>query len=193
MVDQSTLRKLISEKRTTLSAEARFAASLEISKRLGEIIRHNKPRWVGSFMPLRDEPQIQIEDHIAHLCYPRVDQADLKFYKAETNGSEFSKNSLGVLEPAPTNEEIQLGDQDMVLVPGVVFNRHGQRIGRGRGYYDRYLSKSRAQRWGVAFDFQLMDEVWRSELWDQSMQGLVTESEILEFNASASKSGSRKE
>ena len=48
---------------------------------------------------------------------------------------------------------------DLVLVPGVAFDLHGRRLGRGRGYYDRLLSQVGGRTCGVAFDEQVVSEV----------------------------------
>ncbi len=47
----------------------------------------------------------------------------------------------------------------MIIVPAVAYDRNGNRVGRGRGYYDRLLSSSAAVKVGVGYDFQLVDEI----------------------------------
>ncbi len=72
------------------------------------------------------------------------------------------------------------GKIDLILVPGVVFDRKGHRIGRGGGYYDRFLKKyKQACKVGVAYDFQLkhhdLPQTWR----DQPLDGVVTPLETI--------------
>ena len=50
---------------------------------------------------------------------------------------------------------------DLVIVPGIAFDRHGRRLGRGKGYYDRFLRKiaKRTLTIGLAFDFQILPSI----------------------------------
>lgn len=69
----------------------------------------------------------------------------------------FSVGDFNIMEP---QNEPYTGDFDLIIVPGVAFDRKGNRIGRGRGYYDRFLSQHlEVKRIGICFDFQLVDEV----------------------------------
>ncbi|NLT12207.1 MAG: 5-formyltetrahydrofolate cyclo-ligase [Clostridiaceae bacterium] len=73
------------------------------------------------------------------------------------------RGSLGILEPSDSLREISPVEMDVVLVPGVAFDIHGHRLGRGKGYYDRYFNSippdSRPLLVGVCHDFQLIDYV----------------------------------
>jgi 5-formyltetrahydrofolate cyclo-ligase len=66
---------------------------------------------------------------------------------------------FGIREPGGHCPELPLNQLDFVLVPGVAFDPHGHRLGRGRGYYDRILAAVRGQTCGVAFDEQIVDEI----------------------------------
>ena len=69
----------------------------------------------------------------------------------------FAVGDFNILEP---QNEPYLGDFDLIVVPGVAFDRKGNRLGRGKGYYDRFLSRHLGvKRIGICFDFQLVDEV----------------------------------
>ena len=71
--------------------------------------------------------------------------------------TKFTIGNFNILEPQ--NNEYT-GDYDLIVVPGVAFDRKGNRIGRGKGYYDRFLCKHlNVNRIGICFDFQLVDEV----------------------------------
>lgn len=74
---------------------------------------------------------------------------------------------------------------DLIIVPGVVFDREGYRIGYGGGYYDRFLSKIEKSipRIAIAFDLQIIDKVPR-EYYDIPVDYIITEKEIIECNNS---------
>ena len=75
-------------------------------------------------------------------------------YAKETT---FAVGDFNILEPQ--NEPYQ-GGFDLMVVPGVAFDRQGNRLGRGKGYYDRFLSQHlTVKRIGICFDFQLVEEV----------------------------------
>lgn len=74
-----------------------------------------------------------------------------------TADTDFVVGDFNILEP---NAEPYRGDFDLIVVPGVAFDKKGNRLGRGRGYYDRFLCQHPAvPRIGICFDFQYLDEI----------------------------------
>jgi len=67
------------------------------------------------------------------------------------------KGLLGIWEPDTT--EIYSGSIDIVIVPGTSYDVEKNRLGRGKGYYDRFLEQINTVKWGVGFDFQLLQSV----------------------------------
>lgn len=89
-------------------------------------------------------------------------------YAANT---DFAVGDFNILEP---QNEPYTGKFDLIIVPGVAFDRSGNRLGRGRGYYDRFLSQHLSvKRIGICFDFQLVDEV-PSEPFDIKMDEVIS-------------------
>lgn len=72
----------------------------------------------------------------------------------------FKKGPYGVCEPS-TKRFIRLKDLDLVIVPGVAFDKHGNRLGRGKGCYDRFLNRlpKDTPSIGLAFDFQILPRI----------------------------------
>ena len=119
-----------------------------------------KAKKVMLYSALPDEVQTQAFLEKWHLkkqiILPTVVGDDIipVEYGKDTN---FAVGDFNILEPQ--NEPYQ-GDFDLIVVPGVAFDLRGNRLGRGRGYYDRFLCHHlNVKRIGICFDFQLVDEV----------------------------------
>lgn len=90
----------------------------------------------------------------------------------------------GVREPAAECTSVALGDVDLIVIPGLAFDGSGGRLGRGGGYYDRALlqlagsRRARAPVFGLAHDWQVVDDVPRNED-DQLVDAIVTERRII--------------
>jgi 5-formyltetrahydrofolate cyclo-ligase len=66
---------------------------------------------------------------------------------------------FAIREPASHCAALEPSALDLVLVPGVAFDRHGRRLGRGKGFYDRLLVLIKGATCGVSFDEQVVDEI----------------------------------
>ena len=108
------------------------------------------------------------------LLLPCVDGDDLRLRQYTGPECMVAGEQFGIGEP--TGEEYTALDAvELIVVPGVAFDRQNNRMGRGRGFYDRLLkSTPNALKVGVAFDFQLMDEI-PTEPFDVKMDKVVSE------------------
>ena len=109
------------------------------------------------------------------VVLPRTRKTDLEIY--EYQGPEsLAKSRFGILEPDPqTCSPADLSRIALVIVPGVVFDRRGGRIGFGAGYYDRFLPKvPDARKVGLCYESQIAEEVPCGEM-DVRMDALLTE------------------
>ena len=83
----------------------------------------------------------------------------------------FAVGDFNIMEP---QNEPYTGGFDLIVVPGVAFDRQGNRLGRGKGYYDRFLQQHmEVKRIGICFDFQLVDEL-PADPWDIKMDEVVS-------------------
>lgn len=87
---------------------------------------------------------------------PRVNGLDLEILPY--NRSRMHLGAFRIEEP-DGDDIADISEIDLVIVPAVAYDRHGNRVGRGKGYYDRLLSRSKAVTIGVCYDFQLFDEI----------------------------------
>ena len=91
-----------------------------------------------------------------HFYLPRVNGVNLEILPYDE--SRLSLGSFHIEEPTGTDTS-SVDEMEMIVVPAVAYDRSGNRVGRGKGYYDRLLAGSRARKVGVAYDFQLVDEI----------------------------------
>ena len=108
-----------------------------------------------------------------NLYLPRVAGVNLELLPFHPQ--RLSTGAFGIEEPQPQPGEMPIDPKDieMIVVPGVAFDEAGHRLGRGRGYYDRLLSSTRALKVGIGYDFQLIDQV-PVEPHDISLDTIIT-------------------
>lgn len=108
-------------------------------------------------------------------CLPKVFGDNLKLFRVQNMAEDLAPGTFGVLEPLPHCEEIPIEQPTFHVVPGVAFDLHGNRIGYGKGYYDRFLKQlpPNAVTVGLAFDCQVLDFV-PHEPTDVPLQYIVT-------------------
>lgn len=82
------------------------------------------------------------------------------------------------IEEPQGDETAKITDIELIIVPGVAYDRKGNRVGRGRGYYDRLLATSKATKVGMAYDFQVVDEI-DAEPHDIKVDIIITNSGII--------------
>lgn len=97
-----------------------------------------------------------------HVLLPVVLQETDEMISAELIApNQMKPGKYGIMEPEGWSSPFPPRDLDMVFVPGLAFDKKNYRLGRGKGYYDRFLSKlnSKVATVGLAFDVQLADEI----------------------------------
>lgn len=114
---------------------------------------------------------------------PVVEGDDLRLvpYRGDTH---LKAGPFGILEPIAeenaATDTINHPAIDLIIVPGVAFDRKNNRLGRGKGYYDRLLSELQVPKIGLCFDFQLFDEI-PSEPFDRKMNQVISEHETTDY------------
>jgi len=156
------------------------AASAAIRAHLGAFLAGRPPAEIAAFVALPGEPDLLealVPPHRWHL--PRVagDQLHLHPFRSR---AELVAGAFGIPEPPPDGAETDPAVVDLFLCPGLGFDRHGTRLGRGKGHYDRLLARARADALvvGVAFEEHLVDRL-PDEAHDRPMTHLLTPAGIL--------------
>lgn len=106
---------------------------------------------------------------------PRVNGVNLEILPYESTRLELG--SFHIEEP--TGDDVVDPDEiELIIVPAVAYDRRGNRLGRGKGFYDRLLQSTKATKIGVGYDFQLLDEL-PTEEHDVPMDFVITQSTVI--------------
>lgn len=112
-----------------------------------------------------------------HFYLPRVNGVNLDILPYDR--SRLHLGAFNIEEP-DGSETADINDIELIIVPGVAYDRRGNRIGRGKGFYDRLLRDSHAVTIGVAYDCQLVDEIEPDEF-DVPVDYVITEKGIIKI------------
>ena len=145
-----------------LDSRQRLRASAAIFSAVDRLPEFRAARTVAVFAALPDEPAT--DEVLARwastrrVVLPRVEGDAMRFYACRPDALVFG--AFGILEPQG-ERPCPAGEIDLVVCPGVAFTADGRRLGRGRGYYDRYLGDPafRGFRVGVCYAHQLVDDL----------------------------------
>ncbi|MDP9302804.1 MAG: 5-formyltetrahydrofolate cyclo-ligase, partial [Actinomycetota bacterium] len=113
------------------------------------------------------------------VCLPRIEGGDLMAVRYEP-GDPVRETSFGAREPAD-GTTLAPDVLDLVVTPGVAFDRSGHRIGYGGGFYDRFLRRARRDvpRIAIAFDLQVLPQDLPVGNFDLGVDVIVTETETI--------------
>ena len=118
------------------------------------------------------------------LPLAKKETRSLEIYWISAN-SKLALGSYGILEPPALPENMAMpGEIDLVVVPGVSFDRRGHRIGYGMGYYDSFLSGMKCPKIGLAYEMQIVPHV-PNEPHDVAVDRILTEKGIIECRSCA--------
>ncbi len=114
------------------------------------------------------------------ICLPKVENKDIIFYKYTLN-DKLIKSSFGILEPSSNKNNIIYKDNiDLIIIPGLCFDYHKNRLGFGKGFYDSYLKDYKGYIIGVCFyDTLLKDDYLPTNKLDIKVSEIITEEGII--------------
>lgn len=166
-MNKAALRQQFLERREEVSLEDRNRWSEKITQKVLEHEKYRAARVIFTFVSFRSEVNTHtlIQQSLAlgkRVFVPVIDVKEKCLHAVEiADFSSLQPGFRGILEPSSLSEKANPEEIDLCLIPGAVFAKNGYRIGYGGGYYDRFLPyvNQNAYRLGVAFQFQLVDEV----------------------------------
>lgn len=184
---KAQLRRKLTEYLLSLTKKETQKRSFRVECILSQLPIYKQARLVMAYVPLKGEVDIWGMIRKAWgskvFCFPVMDAKTktLRAFEAIDCGKDFIRGPYGVMEPDVTKcREVDPGGIDLILVPGVAFDRHKNRLGRGAGCYDRFLKNvgPRAKKVGVAFDFQILDDLPFDPAFDQKVDIVIGENGI---------------
>ncbi len=181
---KAALREQMKQTRLAMSKAEVQRRSESIVARLVELEVFQRAGSVMLYLPVRNEVDTTrvvarcLNDGKA-LVLPRMDyeQDGVVAHRVDDPATQLVLGRMDLVEPDPAKTEVvSPAEIDLVVVPGLAFDRRGYRIGWGRGYYDAFLAvaDARAVRVGLAYEFQLVDAV-EHDGHDVPMHTVVTE------------------
>jgi 5-formyltetrahydrofolate cyclo-ligase len=176
------LRKQVLSARDRLSPKEKMTKSREIEERLFSLPEFLSAQSVMFFASFRSEvetgPMIQRALRLGkRVVLPKVQGNDLALYEIHDFGRDVEPGSWGIPEPK-TIIPVALADIDIMIIPGAAFDREGNRLGYGAGYYDKLLPAFGKATVALAFEAQIVDEV-PVEKHDVPVWKIITEKRVI--------------
>ena len=172
------MRKRIKELFSHKTKETLLEKSEELSSKLFKFVK--KDLTLGAYYPLEDEALwfINWDVNKVRLAFPRVGTDTMRFILSSMDELK-DWSHAGISFKAPPEENIEV-IPDAIIIPGRAFDIKGNRLGRGKGFFDKYLAGFKGIKIGICFDFQIFENI-PLEPHDLAMDYVVTDKRILKM------------
>lgn len=161
MEDKKSIRVEVRRRIKAMSDAAKLEASGRIFEALELSPTFTSAHCVALFAAMWDEvPTAQVLERWRvmgkRVVVPRVEGDIMRYY--DYSPERMQEGAFGIFEPMG-DDEVTATDIDLMIVPARAFTLRGERLGRGGGFYDKYMSQSgfRAAKFGICFECQIFD------------------------------------
>ena len=181
---RKSLRQTMLEARGSLAVEQVLEMSGSIISKLSAFKQITQAQCIMCFLSIKNEVNLypfieQAQGRGQRILVPRVESDGIKAIEYQLERTR--RGSFGIIEPEgePVDEKLI----DVVLVPGLVFDYQGYRLGYGAGYYDRFLPRLRRDAFfcGVCYDWQVVETIFPKEK-DVPVDWIVTDKSEVVIN-----------
>ncbi len=186
LLNKISIRKHVLSKRDAIRANIRIEKNKKIKDKLIGLSEFKAANKILLYAAFRNE--VDTADLIRHCIssrkitvLPKVDKKnnELKLYEIK-DISELSSGYLGIPEPDVSEDRLCLiEDMEIIIVPGVAFDEDCGRLGYGKGFYDKLLSKVRSKIIGLAYEEQIVERI-EVDAHDIKMDNIITDERIIE-------------
>ena len=161
MVDKSETRGEVRRRIKNLDAEFRTQCATKIFSTIEKNDHFNQAKCIALFASMKDEVSTEYAlkawlEIGKRIVVPRVEGDIMRFY--DYSPDRMQTGAFGIEEPIG-DDEVSAEEIDLIIVPARAFTRTGERLGRGGGFYDKYMSLNgfRAYKIGIAYSVQIFD------------------------------------
>ena len=152
------LRKEIIYLRDNL--EDRYNKSMIIKNKIMNLDIYKNSKVIALYSSMKSEVDTKelIKESLElgkRVLLPRILNKNKMIFIEINNDTNYERSTFGVLEPIGIEEK----NIDLMIIPGVAFDKDNNRLGYGRGYYDKYLKDKNIYKIGICFHEQLVDNI----------------------------------
>ena len=183
MENKDYLRKQIQIKRNQLTPEEKNSLSNKIFHHLIHSELFSQSDSIFTYISFENEVDTRNIIHYSlkkekMIGIPKISEdriSPIVFKGWDT----LKKGYSGILEPQ-NSDVFQFSNNTIILIPGLVFDKNGHRLGYGKGFYDRFLKNHNEIKIGLSYSFQITDNIFPQNH-DIPMDYIITEKEIFVF------------
>ena len=178
-MNKQELRQLIKERQAFFDPDMKQKADLLIQDRLWTLISGFKS--IGIYQSMNDEVdtsriiKLILASNMTLSSGRCLDLQNMEFAKVSSLDN-LKPGVLNILEP--TEEMIAIDDIEVLVIPMVAYDQDRNRLGHGKGYYDRYLKNFKGLKIGIAYQYQEVTKIIK-EKHDIPMDIIVNENKII--------------
>ena len=182
-VQKAALRKHLLEKRDAISDEFRNISSSKIYQNLKQVDSYINSHNIACYFSIGSEIDtydimLGILEQGKNMLLPKIVDNNLEFYVVP-NLEKLEKGAFDIMEPKDSCKKAE--KIDCVLVPTIGISKSGDRLGYGRGYYDKFLSSTDALKISLTYSKQIVKSI-PNESHDIKIDLIITEDEIIKVS-----------
>lgn len=178
-MNKEEIRLQIRTRKTLLSA----AEKAEAARRAFDALRQHAAFMMAEHILMYHSLPDEVSTHEfidewasrKHFYLPRVNGVNLDILPYDR--TTLRMGAFHIEEPQG-DETADISDIELIIVPAVAYDTKGNRVGRGKGFYDRLLANTSATRIGIAYDFQVVDEI-DAEEHDAPVDFIITDRRVI--------------